>query len=264
MGIWADRTYLASKGWNTDLRIQEERNGAINVGLWAKSWFWQGRVSEISLRAHRQVSDSADLPAALDRVAEAVREALERAEAEFRDTVPCVTGVMKDGRIKLAVNAAETQRAFEGPVRELPAQAIRFAVDAPEAGTYRQAVMDAASIEGLEYNDALNNYAEARYLQDTAPREWQFECRPRMRRLDGELIRADHHQHSNFSARLIDEDVAASLVSVSSAALRVLFDTYGPGGRLHGATETGLPPGYESVKVYLTRQREEADPSPDF
>lgn len=249
MGIWADRTYLASKGWNTDLRIQEERNGAINVGLWAKSWFWQGKVSETCLHAHRQLSEVTEIPSALDRVAGLVREALDRAEAEFRDSVPCVTGVMEDGRIKLAANTLEAQRATDGPERETPAQAIRFAVDGPETGSYRQAVMQAASIRGLEYTDTLNNYAEARYLQDTAPREWQFECRPNMRRINGELVRADHYQHAKFSARLIDEEVVASLVNVSGAALRVLFDSYAPGGRLHGATENGLPPGYERVNL---------------
>lgn len=251
MGLWRDRVQLAARGWNTDLRVEVERKGSCRIGLWAKSWFWRGQVAEVSIHAH-DVSppgdDAIGLQARLDKLSSRVCEAIDRAAIEIGDAVPCVTGVLPDGRIQLGRHALETRGIARGSQVDPPVQAIRFSTDGPESGAYRSALADIIASRTFDWRDALNNHAEPRVIRDPAPREWQFVCQPQLRWIDGARVRAAHYRHTEFSTRLVDESVAARLTGMAAAALRDLLADHAPHGLRHDPDLDGLPPGFSRVE----------------
>lgn len=263
MGLWRDRTHLAARGWNTDLRAEMDRKGACRIGLWAKSWFWRDQIAEVSIHAH-DVSPAGDdditLQARLDGLSYRVCEAIDRSEIEIADAVPCVTGVLPDGRIQLGRHAFEARGIVRGSRVDPPVQAIRFPADGPESGSYRSALADIIASRTFDWRDALNNHAEPRVIRDPAPREWQFVCQPQLRWIDGARVRAAHYRHTEFSTRLVDESVAARLTGMAAAALRDLVADHAPGGQRHDPDLDGLPPGFSRVVGPSRAEGPDADP----
>lgn len=255
MGLWTNRVKLAAEGWNTDLRIEVRHTGACRIGLWAKSWFWCGRIAEVSIHAHDEIQANdagSDIPDRLDRLSFRVREAIDRAVLEVGDAVPCVTGVLPDGRIRLGAHAPWMRGAESDPTVEPPVQAIRFSTDGPETGAYRAALARILTDRDLDWQDALNSYAEPRLIGDPTPREWQFVCQPKLRRIGEMRVHATHYRHTEFTTRLIGESIAAGLMDLSVASLRGLLAEHAPGGVRHGHGADGLPPGFSRVALAAT------------
>ncbi|MEP3669965.1 MAG: hypothetical protein ABJN42_24915 [Roseibium sp.] len=259
MGAWTDRIRLMNEGWSTDVRANN--NGysdpdKLSIGIWAKTWRWQDRVVEVNLHAHGVCSRSEDDPApVLDRISALLLEACQRARREFLDSVPCQTHKLKDGRIELVSSSWETEHFLKSSPCAFPPDLLNIDPEAPETGAYAAGLREAMTLPGADYEDALNPYAEPRYARDANPREWQFQIRHHLRRVNGEIVKGANHKVSTLTTRVIEEGTAAGLVAVSAASMARRVEDYAPGGRRYGATPEGLPPGYEIYRI---------DPRPSY
>lgn len=267
MGIWQDRLRMMVQGWSTDVRI--DRSGfsdpdIFGIGIWAKTWKWADRVAEVTLHAHGRVRLGEDPAPVLERTTARLLEGCLRARRDFPDSVPCqAMGLDDEGRLNLGTAERETDIAFRYPSRPFVPDLIHADPGAPESGAYAAALGNCAAHPDISYQDHLNPYAVRRMVRDEAPAEWQFEVRHAMRRFGGQIVKTRSFRNNGFATRTIDEETAAGLVSLSSASLARLFEAYGPGGSRHGATENGLPPGYEVYNPQPLRPAEDdEEPAP--
>lgn len=271
MGIWADRTWLASQNWRTDLRIEKPcaSTGDRKFGLWAKTWRWGDRIADVCLHVHgsldTSIGRSTDFESQLDRASSMLREACARARAEFTESVPCQTWSKGLERIELATTDWETRRFLTQQAQAFTPDIINFMVDGPESGDYVSGILDGLrdAGSGLEYSDYLNPFAEPRRVRDQHPAVWQFVVRPAVRRWNGKIVKAESYRSGEVATRLIDESLAGSLARAACINYQKLFADFSPGGKLHGVTDNGLPPGHHVfVPSPPEPDRCEEDPAP--
>lgn len=262
MGIWQDRLALAAAGWNTDFRLSrhgvrkpEERR---SVGLWARTWKWNGYVADVCLHTHLILPvDHAGPSVEFDMMSARLREACERARAEFTDVAPCMLpDPMEDGRIKLVANHMEAKHFRKQEQRGFTPDLISFSADEPDSGAYADVLASFIAVPELEYEDRLNNHAERRFIRDDQPAVWQFETRVMLPLQNGRRVT---FRPVASATRLIDESSAAEMAAFSVRSLQRRFADYAPGGRLADLNPEGLPPGFTFLQSE-PRQEQEIEP----
>lgn len=245
MGVWIDRMRLAQLGWKTDLRVT--RNGIsdrkrLSVGLWAHTWRWQSRISEVSIHAHGVVDPCPEqLKEAFSALADRVSEACERAMRDFPDCVPCqAMEPLADGRIALTQDSWSTRHFALSQVRNFLPDELE--VPRTETGAYADVVAALALIEGTDFEDSINPYARPGYVGDEGPRSWQFEAYQRVFSRNDIRIKS---KRQRIRTDVLDEAVIAAVTDVGCRAILKHFDDHAPGGPRFGETANGLPPGHE-------------------
>lgn len=245
MGIWTDRMRLAQMGWGSDMRVTgsgTSHETKLSIGLWAKTWRWHGRISEVTIHAHAIVDrDEGQLVRAFDRLAARVLEGCERAWRDFPDCVPCqMPDALPDGRIALVDSSWETKHWKEGKLRDFEPE--RLVVPAWESGVYAKTAAQLSLVEGTDYHDEINPYSRPSFAGDTRPQHWQYETYLRVFKRNDIRIKSTRQE---TRTEALDETVVATIADASCRAILQMFDDYAPGGARHGETDNGLPPGYE-------------------
>lgn len=255
---WADRMALTRKGWKTEIRLSRDglKQGPedrVAIGVWADTSYWKGWITDICLHDHtiRACNDPA-LPAVIAGLLANVREACERAEDEFPDSVPCVMPEKSpSGRLIMAVNTHETRYATGRSRDYYPTEAVP---DGPDTGpdTHLCALI-AAAASGLHVTDSINPYfGRSRYARDCKDRDWGYRLRLAVREIDGVKV---EFRPQEFSTRLLAAPVVAGLIHSSHGSLLNHFRSYRPDGASAGATGNGLPPGFRSVQEAAAEHR---------
>lgn len=245
MGLWTQRLRLAQLGWKTTLRVT--RNGVADretlaVGLWAHTWRWHGRVSEVNLHAHAVVDrDVCQMKDAFALLSGRVGEACDRAWREFPDCVPCqLPDRLPDGRIAMTEDSWSTRHFSTAQVRNFQLETLH--IPSVETGRYAEVVVALALIEGTDFEDEINPYAKPSFASDEAPRSWQYEAYQRVFSRNDIRIKS---KRQRIRTDVLDETVVATIADAGCRAILERFDDFAPGGARSGETANGLPPGNE-------------------
>jgi hypothetical protein len=264
-GFWADRLHLARDAWITDIRIPAPSHldaGKSHVGLWARTWFWGGGISEVCLHTHGTFTETTGRQDRIDlitRMSARLREACARARLEFPDSVPC-QGLGRDerGRIPLSENTAETLRLHEQvrdvhPTEDLPEDLSVF-LDGDAPGL-AGALIDAAR-DGTAVEDRLDPYfGPSRMLRDCQDRKWGYRLYLVPRVFRGERVEFNRQE---VASRLLSEDFLCGMTRSSAASLSRMFEIHAPGGARHDPGGNGLPPGFRTVREGALAREAEA------
>lgn len=266
MSAWEKRIELARDGWTTECRVTNTGIGNLSkthraVGLWAKTWFWDGRISEVSLHAQSIVSFSRGHVAnEIERLSSILHEACFRARREYRDAVPLVDHDQSTSdRIALRENPEETRRLREAKRAFYPTEAIPDGVGAHGTRAHENALADAAA-RGLDVSDRVDPYfGSGRMIRDCQERLWGYRARLAMRSWNGVRVSFDPQE---FTTRNLEEVMISELTRSSAAALNELFAEYGETGLRAGETRNGLPPGFMTLEEKAATMPA-PDPAPD-
>lgn len=247
MTAWASRLELARDGWATECRITEvglgrERAGTHRaVGVWARTWFWSGWITEVCLHAHAIAPlAEAGIEASIDAVVADVLEACRRARAEFRDSIPCLgQGRDREGRLKLAENSwamglvRDTVRRPH-PLERIPG-ADTSAPDVPLSRLLARTAAEQGPFGHLHVEDRLSGtYGPPQLLRDMTSRSWGYEVALAPRSWAGRPLRFKPFRRDGPD---LGEKEAGQHIRETRAALDALFGLSSPGA-------SALPEGY--------------------
>lgn len=256
---WQTRIALARLGFHTDSRlttsgIRNESGHQRAYGLWAKSWYWQGWISEITIHDHAIIDlrDEEDCLRQISRCHHRVQEAIERGLREFPDSIPCLSHEKReDGMLGLIEsswameNSKGRSRAFY-PTELIP-QGIENSAGISTAEDLVRAQLANARM-GLDVEDRLNTYtARSRYTHDCKDRDWHFVQRIAVRKSAGQTVT---YRPKEFTCSLLSETCVSMLARSTGQMMVKLFESYAPGGPLHGETENALPPGFMTLDAF--------------
>lgn len=273
---WQTRLALARLGIHTDSRlsttgIRNESGFERAYGLWAKSWYWQGWISEVSFHDHAIIDlrDRADCHRQIERCHHRVLEVVERGLREFPDSIPCLSHQKRDDGMLGLVESSWAMQNLEGRERDnYPTELLPEGLEEaelpprPRQEGYIEAQLVNADL-GLHVEDQLNTYTgRARYARDCKDRNWHYVQRVAVRKS------ADHSvkfQPTEFTSLLLTESEVTEFSKTTGAMMANLFASYAPGGSRHGLTEYNLPPGFATLDEYRAEQESRRcadDPSP--
>ncbi|MFG6082821.1 hypothetical protein ACEUZ9_004053 [Paracoccus litorisediminis] len=251
MGIWADRISLARDHWSSELRLEARGapDGHRKIGLWARTYFWSGGISEVCFHVHDLIGTNApDLAARIDALGSRLLEQCRRGREEYIGRVPCqLPDLFEDGRQKLAEHSRETEYLNgRGQNAAPPPHDGSLDVEAAEAGVYCGALAGLLG-QDLHYGDRIDQHGDGLLLRNPAPRIWRHRAEPTFTTRNGIRLK---FQPTSFENRDFSEVAMASHVTASVARLGRLMDEYAPSGSKHGQTGNGLPPGYQTLAEY--------------
>ncbi len=262
MKPWADRLELARAGWKTDIHISrhgvgKKREGCLSCGVWAKTNYWHGRITDICIHDHGIFEPNhQDIAVGLSKLIANVKEACIRAVDEFPDSVPCVSVPLyrEDGSIRLVESGLETSHFKKGHAEHFPTEAIP---EGMESGAYTVAgghleAMATAALKDCHVEDSLNPYfGRHRYMYDCKDRDWGYKLRIAPLEFDGTKI---SFKPFEYSTTYLQEGAITKMISTSAHELRMDLFNYGKNG-IHQRRSNGLPPGMITLEEY--RQKEE-------
>lgn len=268
---WQCRVSLARMGIHTDTRLNtmgigNESGFERSYGVWGKTWFWQGWITELCIHGHALIDlrHPDDAIGKMTRLHQKVLEAFKRAQVDFPDSIPCMAHKPReDGLIGLVENSWETERATQNPRRHWPTEVLAEGIEASTGDETLLRRQLHLSSKGLHVEDALNTYTSpGRMLHDCKDRTWQFKTRIAVREFQDEKI---SFKPQEFSTRYLEEESASSLSQTAGDILLESFATYAPGGPKHGATGNGLPPGFKTLAEFRAEEeaRKEREPIDD-
>jgi hypothetical protein len=250
MTIWRTRIDLARDGWQTTLRIEAPR-GALKgeLGFWARSHHWAGRLSDVCFHAHASIPPGAtplDVVRAGAGIVDTVARTCLTARAEWPDRVPCaMPGAPRpDGRLVLAEHGTETAYIQARPANVFPTEAIDpgtsfWEGDHPDALLH---AMHGAWVEGCTNENVVRvAHAPGRWHHDVTDRIWTFEASVVVHTSAGTGV-----AYKPVKARtdVLEDPAAADLLASLHRSTQGLFQAYAPNGSADGRTPNGLPPGF--------------------
>jgi len=248
--LWTTRLALARSGWMTEIRLDRSGLGAdpgarIACGAWARRHDWKGWVADVVLHAHAIVDLKAeDIAEGMSRTFVRLQDACIRAEAEFVETIPCMTTRLgPEGKLELAENRWELDQVRNTARDVFPSEALPEDVRpyGAEGEIHLEALCRLAQL-GLHVEDSLNPYfGPARLIRDCKNREWGYRLRIAVREAEGRRIR---FQPQEISTRILHEEVVASITENAGAALTGLFAGTADAPRSGTDSGTALPPGF--------------------
>jgi hypothetical protein len=257
---WECRVALARLGIHTDARIttvgiRNESGHERAYGLWGKTWYWQGWVTDVSLHDHTIIDlrDEEACVAKITRVHQRVLEAFERGLREYPDCIPCLSHKeQEDGLLGLTKSGWESENICDRPREHYPTENIPAGAETPEDGEALVRAQLENARKGLDVEDHLNTYTgPVRYIHDCKDRDWQFATRLTVRNHDGVQVT---YRPREVAINMLSEAMAAELAKNTGEALLQLFSSYGAGGIHEGKTSNGLPPGFITLEEYRAEQ----------
>lgn len=266
---WHARIALARLGLHTDSRlttsgIRNESGHERAYGLWAKSWYWQGWISEITVHDHAIIDlrDEEDCLRQIRRCHHRVQEAVERGLREFPDSIPCLSHEKRDDGMLGLVENSWAMENTKGRSREFyPTELIPEGVEVSACSSVTEDLVRAQlgnARMGLDVEDRLNTYTgRSRYTHDCKDRDWHFVQRIAVRNSAGQRVT---FRPRDFTSNLLSETSVSTLARSTGHMMVKLFEDYAPGGIQHGATENALPPGFMTLDEFQAqREREKVE-----
>ena len=255
MSIWITRLALARLGFHTDFKIspygiRNEDGQRRSVGLWARTMYWHGYISDICLHQH-EIIDLRDRAGAAEKIRTVHDRTLElctRALREFPDTIPCqMPEHLPDGRTVLVTSTWDTERRKGWSEEHIPTEDLPPGLEAsiPGEDPVLEAFLDLAPLP-LHLEDQLNTYhgrGRGRFVTDCKNRDWTHVMRHALHESQGIGIA---FKPKTFTSPLLDARSVAMMIRSSAEALIRLFEDHAPGGPLAGSTVNGLPPGFQT------------------
>jgi hypothetical protein len=251
MPAWTNVISLAKRNWKIDLRLTQ--NGVMDpmrraFGIWAKAHYWQGRVADVCLHAHRIIPADPKLEGeALSGMRHAISRLMEvcaRAEAQYTEGFPCQTGrSLPDGSIELAPDSWADRHWTSGrmdffPECTIPDEPSRFA--SPDKDRLLATVLGLSRDHHVEVG--LDPWAGSPAIHQMK-RTWQVTARLSRFAHEGERL---SFNPVRFRSEMLFEDVAADLLQVAATGIDRALRNAAP----------EMPPGFRTLAQY--RREEEA------
>lgn len=260
---------LARLGMHTDSRIttsgiRNESGYERAYGLWAKSWYWQGWISEVTIHDHAIIDlrHEEDCLQKIQRCHDRVLEAVQRGISEFPDSIPCLSHEKRDdGMLGLVENSWAMGHIKDQERKHYPTEILPEQIEAPVPCAIEECLhsvqIDNAR-KGLHVEDQLNTYTgRSRYTHDCKDRDWHFVQRIAVRRSAGLKVT---FRPKDFSCSLLAESSVSMLARSSGEMMLNLFADYAPGGSRGGMTHNALPPGFTTLDEHFAEiERRKAD-----
>lgn len=254
MSAWADRIRLARDGWSTEIRITETGISPETakthraLGVWARTWFWSGWISDVCLHDHAIVPMERDaMVSTIERVTANLRATCLQARLDFRDSIPCLAGGREPcGRLRLTENTWAFRNRAAVPRRDHPRELIPETIALSAERSHAPALVDTA-LSGLHVEDRLSgDFGPPALLRDLRERSWGYTTCLVVRDIDGRKLRFRPQRSSTV---FLDEDMVAAAMRDAADALTAEFRDFGPGGCREGETLNGLPPGFSWLQA---------------